>query len=124
MHKGLILTLTGALCAFCLALPAAATPTRTGARHTAVSASAVPMAWAPEMLSGKIEMVIPAQRLIVVQAANGIPFDMIVGPGTRIVSGDQRLTIQDLRQYENHDVRLRFIPERRGDVAQSIHFQG
>jgi hypothetical protein len=45
---------------------------------------------------------------------------MVVTPNTRIKSGDQSLSLQDLQNDTNRSVSVHFVPERRGDVARSI----
>ena len=76
--------------------------------------------WPPEMLSGKIMMVNPDQKLVVVQTANGVPFDMVVKPSTRIDQGTEKIDLPTLAQDVNRPVSIRFVPERSGDVARSI----
>jgi hypothetical protein len=77
-------------------------------------------AWATETLSAKISAIVPDQNLVIVRDSNGIPFDMDVTGKTHIVSGNQALNLQDLEQYHNKNVVVRFVPEARGDVALSI----
>ncbi len=81
-------------------------------------------AWPPETLSGKISMVDPAQKLVVIQTPDGTPYDIIVTGRTRIESGDQRVGVQDLSGYTNKTVSVRFTPESRGDVASSMNLGG
>jgi hypothetical protein len=69
-------------------------------------------------------MVDPAQNLMVVETPNGVPFDMVVNSKTRIKSGNQALTLKELTQDSNKTVSVKFIPERRGDVAKSIQIRG
>jgi hypothetical protein len=80
--------------------------------------------WPPETLSGTITMVDPAIKTVVIQTSDGIPFDMVVTGNTRIESGDRAITLQDLRQDMNKGVSVRFVPERRGDVARTIRLNG
>lgn len=80
--------------------------------------------WPPEFLSGKIANVDPARNLVVVQTPEGIPFDMYVTTKTLIQSGDRSIALKDLTQDMNQPVSVKFIPERRGDVAQSIRLNG
>jgi len=86
--------------------------------------SATRNAWPAETLSGKITMVDPAQNLVVVQTPDGVPFDMVLTPRTLIDSGNQRVTMKDLSGDINQNVSVRFVPERRGDVARSIEIGG
>lgn len=80
--------------------------------------------WRPETLAGKIAMVDPANRLLVVKGSDGVPFDMIVTRSTRIESGSQALKLSDLASKTNQGASIHFVPERRGDVAQSIQITG
>jgi hypothetical protein len=77
-------------------------------------------AWPAETLTGKITMVDPGAKLVVIQDRDGVPFDMEITPATRIRSGDQSEHPKDLSQQTNQTATVRFIPERGGDVAQSI----
>ncbi len=93
--------------------------------------SAIPLAaagmrgnWPPEFLSGKITSVDPDRNLVVVQTPEGIPFDMYVNAKTLIKSGDQTIALKDLTRDTNQRVSVKFIPERRGDVAKSIRLNG
>lgn len=81
-------------------------------------------AWPAENLSGTIESVDPAQHLVIVKDANGVPFDLVVGQRTRIESGDQTMKLGDLSSDVNKNVSIQFVPEARGDVARTIQLQG
>jgi len=113
--------LAAAACGLLLALPlAAASP----APVTATTGnSATRTAWPPETLSGKITMVDPSQKLVVVQSG-GVPFDLMITPRTRIESGNQAVSMQGLNSDINQNVSVRFTPERRGDVASTINIGG
>src|SRR5208283_274865 len=104
MRRFAIFTLSAALCVLPSAVPltAADKPAKTAATHSA----AVRSVWPPETLSGKISMVDPARNLVVVDDSSGIPFDMTITPRTRIESGDQALSLQDLSQYRNKSVSI------------------
>lgn len=112
---------TVAACALFLTVPLfaadkiAANKTKTAAiRHD----------WPQESLSGKIMMVNPAQKLVVIQTPDRVPFDMEVTPKTRIEAGDRSVALKDLMQDVNKPVAVQFVPERRGDVARSIRISG
>jgi hypothetical protein len=113
-------------CAALLTLPLVGAQKVTPASENAQgqSSRAERSAWPVETLTGTITMVDPAQHLVVVQDASGVPFDMVVTPATRIRSGDQRLNLGDLSSDVNKNVSLKFVPERRGDVARSIRLNG
>jgi hypothetical protein len=113
------LILLGAALMLLSAVPAAA-----ATKPAAVPAKAVAgkraNAWPPETLSGTITSVDPHEKVVVVKGPDGVPFDMVVIRKTQIRSGDQKLTIADLAQYQNKSASVRFVPERRGDVAESV----
>jgi hypothetical protein len=113
------LTFLSAACSLLLAIPLAA-----AGKANPANATAVRSAWPAETLSGKITMVDPVKNLVVVETADGVPFDMVLTPRTRIESGQQRVTIQDLSGDVNRNVSVRFVPERRGDVARSMEIGG
>jgi hypothetical protein len=89
-----------------------------------MAAANLPRGWPPETLSGKISMVDPGEKLVVVQTPDGVSFDMVVTGTTRIKSGDRTVPLNDLQQDVNKTVSVRFTPERRGDVARSIEIGG
>jgi len=72
------------------------------------------------MLSGKIVAVDQAKNVIVVKTPDGTPFDFDITHHTRIKSGDHPVATKDLSTDLNKDVSVKFVPERRGDVAESI----
>ena len=115
--------LAGAACALLLAvsLPAAGTPAAT---HNQKAPTAERTEWPAETLSGTIMMVNPIDHLVVVKTAGGVPFDMVVTPHTKIESGAQSVTLQDLSSDINKSVSVRFRPEGRGDVARTIQING
>lgn len=81
---------------------------------------AVRSVWPPETLSGQITMIDPARNLVVVQTPDGVPFDLVVTGTTRIESGRQAVSFQDLKQDTNQPVTVKFVPERSGDIARTI----
>ena len=103
---------------FAAPVPAAASntkPAKTVAHHAATRSE-----WAAQDLTGSIAMVDPARKLVVIQTAGGVPFDLDVTRDTRIRNGSQRISLSDLSQDMNQNVSVRLIPERRGDVAAWI----
>ena len=90
----------------------------------AANTAAARRVWPAETLSGTIMMVDPAINTVVIQTSGGVPFDMVVGRNTRIESGDRAITLQDLQRDMNKGVSVRFVPERRGDVARTIRLNG
>lgn len=108
--------LASTACALMLAMPlAAASQPATSTMRTA---------WPAETLSGTMAMVDSGQKVVVVQDSSGVPFDMIVTPNTRIQSGDRTITFNDLTGDMTKTVSVKYIPERRGDVATSIRING
>ena len=125
--KSPIATLGG--CALALVLPLAAAngpavKSPSPAASKASTAATVRSAWPPETLSGRIAMVDPAKKLVVVKARDGVLFDMVVTARTVIKSGDHSIALRELSQDLNKNASIRFVPERRGDVARSIHIIG
>jgi hypothetical protein len=119
--------LATATCTLLLAFPLAGangSAAKTNTNKHMTKTAGMRSAWAPETLSGNITMVDPAQNLMVVETPNGVPFDMVVTSKTRIQFGAQALTLKDLTRDSNKTVSVRFIPERRGDVAKSIQISG
>lgn len=117
--------LAGTACAVLLTIPlTAAATTAAKTQKTNAKAAAVPSAWPPETLSGKITLVDSDQKLVVVQTADGVPYDIDVTARTLIKSGDQSVALKDLTQDMNKTVSVSFIPERRGDVAKKIQIGG
>lgn len=127
MRSRMMLTMLGAAaCALLFSVPATATEQSAPAAHktTTVAAKKARSAWPAESLSGKIAMVNTAEHRVVVLDASGTPFDMIVTPSTRIRSGDHSLKLNDLSSRTNEGTSVHFIPERKGDVAESIQVTG
>jgi len=108
------------------ALPlAVASATAAKTTHSKTTAASVGRsAWRPETMSGKIAKVDPGQKLLVIETPDRVPFDMLVTARTRIQSGGQTIALKDLTRDTNKMVSVKFIPERRGDVAKSIQLNG
>jgi hypothetical protein len=111
-------------CALLLAIPMTAANKPAPEAHKKPAKEIVRHAWRPETLSGKIMTVDPAKKLVVLKDQNGVPFDMVVTSSTRIKSGDRMLKLSDLGSQTDHSASVHFIPQRRGDVAQSIQITG
>jgi hypothetical protein len=114
--------LATAACALLMAIPLSAA--NTAATKPAKKTAAVRSMWPPENLSGTIAIVDPSLKRVVVQTAGGVPFDMVITRSTRIESGGREITLQDLKQDMNKGVSVKFVPERRGDVARTILLNG
>lgn len=113
------------VCALAVAFPLSAAngPTAKTNKNMTTSAT-MRSAWPPETISGKITMVNPDRKLVIVEPPSGVPFDMVVTSKTRIKSGNQSVALKDLTQDVNKTVSVKFTPERRGDVANSIQIGG
>lgn len=123
MTKEILTTLGTVFCAALLAVPAVAAsekPATDTQKAAAKGAETVSVAWPAESLAGTIVAVDPAKRLVILKDAGGVPFDMVVSRSTRILSGNRELKLNDLTADANQKASVRFIPERRGDIAQSI----
>jgi hypothetical protein len=81
-------------------------------------------AWTPETLKGTITTVDEGRRLPVATGADSVPFDMIVTPRTKIMSGNQAVAWKDMASYQNRNVSVKFVPERKGDVAERLDIGG
>jgi len=114
--------LATAACALLLAIPLAAADSP--ASKSAKKPAAVRSMWPPETVFGTIMIVDPSLKTVVVQTSGGVPFDMVVTRNTRIKSGDRAITLQDLKQDTNKGVSVKFVPERRGDIARTIQLNG
>jgi hypothetical protein len=120
MSKLAILILSGVACALPATPAFAADKPNPAVKTAAAKSAAVPNAWPPETMAGKITIVKPDQKLLVVVSPDGVPYDVVVTGATRIRSGNQSVTLKGLEQYQNKNVTIKFVPERRGDVAESI----
>jgi hypothetical protein len=115
--------LAGPVCALVLVMTAAAAD-KPPAAVIDVHSTALRSAWPPENLSGTMVMANPKADFVVVKGPDGVPFDMTITPKTHIWSGDRKVSLENLEHYRNKQVSVRFVPERRGDVAESIRITG
>lgn len=115
--------LGGAVCALALVIPSAAAD-KPPVTTTATQSTSLGGAWPSEDLSGALSVVDRKEDLVVVKVPNGVPFDMMITPRTNIWSGGRKISLEDLEQYRNRQVSVRFVAERRGDVAESIRITG
>jgi hypothetical protein len=118
MKNSILIALTAAAL---ISTPAACFGASTTAKAAKTGEKAQHAAWRPETLSGKIIMVDPARKLVVVQDASGVPFDMVVSHSTHITSGSGTLNLNDLNSDLNRNASIKFVPESRGDVAETIN---
>jgi hypothetical protein len=124
MKQFVSFTLAGLSCCALLVIPAAAANKRVTATTETPNNSATQNIWPAESISGTIIAVDPNQKRIVIEGPDNVPFDMVVTPRTQIRSGSQTLKLEGLSQYENRNASIHFIPERRGDIAESIRISG
>jgi hypothetical protein len=67
-----------------LAIPAIAASRATVKPDKSAKASAARKVWPEETLSGKITTIAGYRRMLVVQSPDGVPFDVLITPRTRI----------------------------------------
>lgn len=90
------------------------TPAKTRAKKEMIRSR-----WPAENVSGRIDRTDPSQKLLIVKGDQTI-FDFVVTPRTKILDGNQKVSLADLMAKNNGQVTVHFIPERKGDVAASI----
>jgi hypothetical protein len=73
-----------------------------------------------ETLSATIKVVDVEKKLLFVRASDGVSYSFIVGPSTRISLGAQRIKLADLPLHADKGASVKFVPTRRGNIAQSI----
>ncbi len=118
MPNRLVMLLT---LAFALILTAVGSASAQEAAEKAAS----PEALGPQdTISGTISLVVPDKKLLVVTTAKGAPLNFVVGPGTRIKAGEQRLKLTDLTGRVNQKVSVTFVPTRRGNLARTVEVSG
>jgi hypothetical protein len=109
-----------AVAAFALTLtPLAAAASQKNTPQKKVAKTDVVSRWPAENVSGSIDMVAPSQKLLIVKGGSTI-FDFVVTRHTRIMDGNKRVTLAQLSSKDDGQVRVHFVPERKGDVAASI----
>jgi len=77
-----------------------------------------------ETLSGKIAIVDTAQKLLVVEGARGVTYSFVLRAGTRITSGGQKVKLDELSAHKGKQASIKFVPTRRGNLAQTIEITG
>jgi len=112
--------LSTVVCALLLTVTLTAAETKkTAAKH-----SSVPQAWPAETLTGKIVTADPSANRVVVKTTDGVSFDFDITSRTRIGANNRKVTLKDLQTDLNKGVSVKFVPERKGDIAQSIRING
>lgn len=108
-----------------LMVPAvAATHKQAADTQKTVTGKAIPSGWPAESLTGTIMSVDPQKRIMVLKDSSGVPFDMILSHSTRIKAGQRELKPGELASEVNKKATIKFVPERRGDIAESIQMNG
>ncbi len=77
-----------------------------------------------ETLSGKITLVDTAQKLLVVEGARGVTYSFVLRAGTRISSGGQKVKLDELPAHKGKQASVKFVPTRRGNLAQAVEITG
>lgn len=78
---------------------------------------------APETISGTIQSVVTEKKLVILTAANGIPFNFKVTGSTRIKVGGKKAKLDELAGQTSKSAAVKFLPLRSGNVAQTIDVQ-
>ena len=105
--------------AFALILAPLALAASTKAPEKKTAKTDVISRWPAENVAGSIDMVDPSHRLLIVKGDSTI-FDFVVTTHTRIMEGNKRVTLAGLSDKDEEQVKVHFLPERKGDVAASI----
>jgi hypothetical protein len=103
--------------AFAVSLAPLAVAAKTKAPEKKAAKTDVISHWPAENVAGSIDMVDPSQKLLIVKGDSTI-FDFVVTSHTRIMEGNKRVTLAQLSS--KNQVKVHFVPERKGDVAASI----
>lgn len=74
----------------------------------------------PETIQGTISMIVADQKVVVVTAEGGVPYDITITGKTKIEIGGTRSTFDDLAAQVQKQATVTFVARRHGDVAQSI----
>lgn len=117
MKKNILIALTAVAL---ISIPAAYASTAAAKAAAKTTGQAGHTMLRPETLSGTISLVDPALKLVVVRDSSGVPFDIKVDASTHIASTNGKLTLNDLNSDLNRNASIKYIPERRGDVAETI----
>src|SRR5450432_1145288 len=88
----------------------------------AAQASAAPdQALGPaETIRGSLMALVKEQRLIVLKADGGVPYNFKVTPATKIEIGGKKAGFEDLGTIADANISVTFIPMRLGNVARKI----
>jgi hypothetical protein len=98
----------------------AGNPPSRSASSTTTKVAASKAVGSVETLSGKIIQVDTKHKLLIVETSNGVPYDFVVAPSTRIMAGTQRIKALDLSANDNRPATVKFVPTHHGNLAKSI----
>jgi hypothetical protein len=73
-----------------------------------------------ETLAGKITQVDMEHKLLIVQTSNGVTYNFVVAPSTRILAGTHHIKAADLATKGNSPATIKFVPTHHGNIAKSI----
>ena len=74
-----------------------------------------------ETIAGTLQSI--TGKVVVVTNSNGIPFDFVVNGATKIKVGGNKAKLADLSGSTGKSVSVKFLPEKTGNLAQSIEVQ-
>ncbi|HEV2389062.1 MAG TPA: hypothetical protein VGS20_17615 [Candidatus Acidoferrales bacterium] len=103
---------------------AAASPAVAPAPAEAASQAAGAGFGVAESITGKIQMVVADQSLVVVTGPNDVPYDLKITPKTVIVVGEKRGTIESLASQVGKTASVGFVPQRDGNYAERVEITG
>jgi hypothetical protein len=66
---------------------------------------------------------IKEQRLIVLKAEVGVPYNFIVTAATKIEIGGEKKAFEDLTTLSNTNLSVTFVPTREGNLARKIQVE-
>ncbi|HEY7335210.1 MAG TPA: hypothetical protein VH639_10020 [Bryobacteraceae bacterium] len=113
-----------AIAAVLLALPAMQAADKPAPKVQTKPASSHGVLGQAETLTGSIMMVAPESTVVVLKDSQGTTYDIVVTKATRLRSGDRPIHLKDLSTDTNKTATVKFVPERSGDIAQSIRIAG
>lgn len=85
--------------------------------------SAAQAAWnsyQPETITGRISMIVVDQKMVVVEASGGVPYDITITKKTKIEINGTASTFSDLMGQTQKQATVTFVARPKGDFAQSI----
>lgn len=92
----------------------------TSPRPATSTAQAAWNSYRPETLKGKISMIVVDQKLVILEASGGVPYDITVTQKTKIEINGKSSTFDDLVGQTDTEATITFIARPNGDFAESI----